>query len=104
MGAPRGWSNKLWRFRAGVQEDATYKAGVFRVAPGNLGAKARKAILKSLANPRSKPLLAAKGTALAYKSKLVALPKQRLKHGGFYVYGIQLSAAMNPQRTYVAIS
>jgi hypothetical protein len=34
----------------------------------------------------------------------VALPKQRLKRAGFYVYGIQLSAAMNPKRTYVAIS
>jgi hypothetical protein len=104
LGNPRGWSNKLWRFRAAAQEDATYKAGVFRVAPGKLKAKARKAILKSLANPRSKPLLAAKGKALAYKSKLVALPKQRLKRAGFYVYGIQLSAAMNPKRTYVAIS
>ena len=104
LGAPRAWSNKLWRFRAAAQEDATYKAGVFRVAPGKLKAKARKAILKSLADPRSKPLLAAKGTALAYKSKLVALPKQRLKRAGFYVYGIQLAAAMNPKRAYVAIS
>ena len=104
LGNPRAWSNKLWRFRAAAQEDATYKAGVFRVAPGKLKAKARKAILKSLANPRSKPLLAAKGKALAYKSKLVALPKQRLKKAGFYVYGIQLAAAMNPKRTYVAIS
>jgi hypothetical protein len=87
-----------------AQEDATYKAGVFRVAPGKLKAKARKAILKSLASSRSRPLLAANGTALAYKSRLVALPKQRLKRAGFYVYGIQLAAAMNPQRTYVAIS
>src|SRR5436189_4074611 len=104
LGNPRGWSNKLWRFRAAAQEDATYKAGVFRVAPGKLKAKARKAILKSLANPHSKPLLAAKGTALAYKSTLVALPKQGLKRAGFYVYGIRLAAAMNPKRTYVAIS
>jgi hypothetical protein len=43
-------------------------------------------------------------TALAYKSTLVALPKQRLKRVGWYVYGIQLAAAMNPQRTFVAIS
>jgi hypothetical protein len=104
LGKPKAWSNKLWRFRVAAQEDATYKAGAFRVAPGKLRAKARKAILKSLASARSKPLLAAKGTALAYKSKQVALPKQRLKRAGWYVYGIQLAAAMNPKRTYVAIS
>ena len=104
LGNPKGWSNRLWRFRAGVQEDASYKAGVFRLAAPKLTSKARKAVVAALANPRSKPLLAAKGTALAYKSKLVALPKQRLKRAGWYAYGIRLAAAMNPQRTFVALS
>jgi hypothetical protein len=101
---PKGWNNKLWRFRVAVQENASYKAGVFRVASGRLALKARRAILKALANPRAKPLLAARSTAVAYASKLVVLPKKRLKRPGWYVYGIQLAAAMNPQRTFVAVS
>jgi hypothetical protein len=104
LGSPKGWGNRLWRFRTAVQEDAGYKAGVFKLGSRKLTVKARKAVLKALANPKSKPLLAAKGTALAYKSKLVALPKQRLKRAGWYVYGIRLAAAMNPQRAFVSLS
>jgi hypothetical protein len=105
LGSAKSQSNRLWRFRATAQEDALYKAGVFRVASGKLTAKAKKAIAKSLANARSKPLLGAKGTVLAYKSKLVALPKQKLKRTGWYAYGIRLAAAMNPQqRVLVAVS
>ena len=87
-----------------MQEDAAFKAGVFRLGNKKLTAKARKAVLKTLANARSRPLLGAKGTVLAYKSKLVALPKQRLKRAGWYVYGIRLTAAMNSQRSFVALS
>jgi hypothetical protein len=104
LGRPKGWNNKLWRFRVAVQENASYNAGVYRVASSRLKARARKLILKALAKPRAKPLLGAKGTAVAYASKLVALPKKRLKRGGWYVYGIRLAASMNPQRTFVAIS
>jgi hypothetical protein len=104
LGSPKGWNNRLWRFRTSVQEDASYKAAVFKLGSRKLTGRARKAVLKALANPRSKPLLAAKGTALAYKSKLVALPKQRLKRAGWYVYGIRLAATMNPQRTFVSLS
>jgi hypothetical protein len=104
LGSPKGWNNRLWRFRTAVQEDASYKAGVFKLGSRKLTVKARKAVLKALANPNSKPLLAAKGTALAYKSKLVALPKQRLKRAGWYVYGIRLAAVMNPQRAFVSLS
>jgi hypothetical protein len=104
LGSPKGWTNRLWRFRTSVQEDASYKAGVFKLGSRKLTVKARKAVLKALANPRSKPLLAAKGTELAYKSKLVALPKQRLRRAGWYVYGIRLAAAMNPQRAFVSLS
>jgi hypothetical protein len=104
LGSPKGWSTKLWRFHVSAQEDAIYKTGVFRVAPGKLSPNARKSILKALANPRSRPLLGHTGIAKAYKSTLVALPKQRLKHAGFYVYAIRMSAAMNPQRTFVSVS
>jgi hypothetical protein len=104
LGSGKGVGNKLWRFHATAQEDAIYKAGIFRVAPGKLTAKAKKAIAKALASSRGKPLLAAKGTVVAYKSKLVALPKKTLKQPGSYVYAIRLAAAMNPQRTLVAVS
>ena len=104
LGSSKRWNNRLWRFRVAVQEDASFTTGVFRVARGRLSAKARKAVLKTLANPRAKPLLGVKGTALAYKSRYVTLPKRRLKRAGWYVYGIQLAAAMNPQRTFAAVS
>ena len=104
LGNPKGWNNKLWRFRVAVQENAAYKAGVFRVASGRLAVKARKSILKALVNPRARPLLAVNGTAVAYASKLVSLPKKRLKRAGWYVYGIRLAATMNPQRSFVAVS
>ena len=87
-----------------MQEDAGYNAGVFKLGSRKLTAKAKKAVLKALANPKSKPLLGAKGTALAYKSKLVALPKRTLKRSGWYVYGIRLAAAMNLQRAFVSVS
>ena len=104
LGSPKGWNNKLWRFRTTVQEDASYKAGVFKLGSRKLTTKAKKAVLKALANPKSKPLLGATGTAPAYKSKLVALPKKTLKRSGWYVYGIRLAAEMNPQRAYVSVS
>src|SRR3954452_14133504 len=104
LGNPKGWNNSLWRFRAAVQEDANYKAGVFRLGSPKVTAKAKKAVLKAMAIPAGKPLLGAKGIALAYKSKLVALPRKKLKRGGWYVYGIRLAAAMNPQRTFVSLS
>ena len=102
--ATKSAKNRRWRFRAEAQEEATYKAGVFRLGSAKLTAAAKKAVVRALANRRSKPLLAAAGKVLAYKSKLVVLPKKALKRGGWYVYGIRLAAAMNPRRTLVSIS
>lgn len=96
--------NKRWRLVATAQEDATYVAGIFRLGSPKLKAAARKAITKSLANPRAKPLLAAAGTVKAYSSKLVSLQKRGVRRSGWYVYGIRLGAAMNPQRSLTAIS
>jgi hypothetical protein len=104
LGARRSTRNRLWRFRAAAQEDALYRAAVFRVASAKLSPRARNTVLRAVANPRSKPLLLGRGTVLAYKSKLIALPKKTLKRAGWYVYGIQLAAKMNPQRTLRAVS
>src|SRR3954454_1808201 len=104
LGRAKVRSNKLWRFHVSLQEDATYTAAVFRVSPGRITAKTKKAIAKTLASARARPLLVKRGKGLAYKTTLVALPKQRLKRAGWYVYGIQVAAAMNPKRTLVAVS
>jgi hypothetical protein len=100
----RSTRNRIWRFRATAQEDAIYKAGVFHVAPGKRSPKARKAVLRALANPQAKPLLGVTGTVKAYSGGLVKLQKRGLKRSGWYVYGIRLAAAMNPQRTLSAVS
>jgi hypothetical protein len=105
LGSGKAWNNTRWRFRAAAQEDAIYKAAVFRVAPGKLKAFAKKAITRSLASGASRPLLNVRGTVPAYKSKLISLQRKRINRAGWYVYGIRLGAAMNPtQRALVAIS
>jgi hypothetical protein len=102
--AKRATRNTIWRFRATAQEDATYIAGIFRLGGPKRSPAARRAVLRSLANPRSKPLLRAVGTAKAYASTLVKLQKRGLKRSGWYVYGIRLAAKMNPRRANAFIS
>jgi hypothetical protein len=94
----RSTRNTIWRFRATTQEDAAYKAGIFRLGGPKLTAKTRTAVLRALANPRSKPLLVANGTARAYASTLIKLQKRGLKRSGWYVYGARLAATTNAQR------
>ncbi|HEX6490704.1 MAG TPA: hypothetical protein VF002_04960 [Gaiellaceae bacterium] len=100
----RSIRNKSWQFRAAAQEDASYSAGLFRIAGHSLTRAVRRAVMKALANPRSRPLVAAKGKLVAYSSKQIALSRRALRHPGWYVYGVQLSAAMNPKRTLTALS
>ena len=100
----RSTRNRTWQFRAASQEDANYSAGLFRLSGHTLTRAVRKAVTKALANPRARPLLAAKGKLVAYSSKQIALQKKGLQRAGWYVYGVQLSAAMNPKRTLVGIS
>jgi hypothetical protein len=100
----RSTRNTMWQFRATAQEGANYSAGLFRVAGPTVGQAVRRAVTKVLTNPRAQPLLATKGALVAYSSKQIALPKKGLRRGGWYVYGVQLSAAMNPTRTLTAIS
>jgi hypothetical protein len=61
-------------------------------------------VTKVLTNPQGKPLLATRGVLVAYSPKQIALSRKRLSRGGWYVYGVQLGAAMNPKRTLTAIS
>jgi hypothetical protein len=100
----RSARNRIWRFRATAQENATWSAGIFRLGKPKVSPAARRAVLHALASPRAKPLLRTKGTAKAYASTLVKLQKRGLKRGGWYVYGVRLASAMNAQRTNSYIS
>jgi hypothetical protein len=102
--AARSTRNTVWQFHAGAQEGANYRAGLFRLAAPTLTQAARRAVTKVLTNPQGKPLLATRGVLVAYSPKQIALSRKRLSRGGWYVYGVQLGAAMNPKRTLTAIS
>jgi hypothetical protein len=100
----RSRRNKIWRFRATAQEDAAYVAGIFKIGRSKLSPTARRAVLRALANPRSKPLLRTTGTAKAYAATLVKLQKRPVKKSGWYVYGIRLASSMNAARTNSYVS
>jgi hypothetical protein len=84
-----------WSFRAGAGEQATFRAGVFKAT--------KKAVLKKrLAKVRPGALLNASGTVSA-TGTFVNFPRRRLKPGS-YIYGLRLSATMNPKRVSVLFS
>lgn len=85
-----------WSFTAGAGEQATFRAGIFK-------AGSRKAVLKRrLAKVRPGALLNARGTINATR-RVVNLPRRRLKPGT-YIYGIRMSATMNPKRVSLLYS
>jgi hypothetical protein len=93
-----------WGFTATAKEDATYKAGIFKVRGRQLSEPGRAAIVKSLTSGQGrKPTLRAGNTINAYWSPIVRFPSKRLARGS-YVYGIRVSAEMNPSRTKVFVS
>jgi hypothetical protein len=83
-------------FMAGAGEEATFRAGLFKAGTG-------KAVLaRRLRLGRPKPVLTAKGLIKA-KGRVVYFPSRRLKPGR-YVFGIRMTATMNPQRVTVLSS
>jgi hypothetical protein len=88
--------NTKWAFKAGAQEEALFRAAVFK-------ATTKKAqIQKVLRQGRPKALLVASGTIKA-KTRVVVLPRRRLK-AGRYVFAIRMQATMNPARTTLVVS
>jgi hypothetical protein len=81
---------------AGAGEEATYRAGIFRVGISN------RALGIRLARGRPAPLLASTGTIKA-KNRVVYFPARRLKPGR-YVLAIRMAATMNPQRASLFVS
>ena len=98
LSKPKWWKETYWSFVAGAKEQATFRAGIFRVKAGK--AAIRRALAVSGA---AKPVLTAKGNIKANSTRLVRFPARRLQPGS-YVYGIKISAAMNAQRSNVFVS
>ncbi|MGZ4396060.1 MAG: hypothetical protein ACXVZ2_11935 [Gaiellaceae bacterium] len=88
--------NTKWAFKAGAQEEALFRAAVFTATTS------KEQILKVLQRGQPKALLVARGTIKA-KTRVVVLPKRRLK-AGRYVFAIRMQATMNPARTTLVVS
>jgi hypothetical protein len=93
-----------WGFVALAGEEASYRAGVFRVGPPPLTTEERASIVRFLSSGAgTRPTLAASGDLRANIGRLVRFPSRRLAPG-FYVYATRLQAAMNPERTSLLVS
>jgi ABC-type xylose transport system permease subunit len=90
--------NTKWAFKAGAQEEALFRAAVFK-------STTKKAqILKVLRRGQPKALLVARGTIKA-KTRVVILPHRRLKPGRYlYAIGGNLKASTNQARTTLVVS
>ena len=98
---PRSLKQRSWGFSATADEDANYKAAIFRLAgrAANAGASARS--LASASAPSA--VLSTSGLIEAKHAPFVRFPGKTLPVGS-YVYGISMSAAMNSKRTKVFVS
>ena len=101
------WKQTWWGFTAGADEEATLRAGIFRVRGRKLSALRRTAIVRGLSGVTGlgakKPVLDRSLLVHEYWSPLVHFPTKRLRPG-YYVYGVRLAATMNPNRTSVFTS
>jgi hypothetical protein len=91
---------RAWGFTVGVQEDARFKAGLFRLPRAPAARQWRSLISRSLAGKKPisiRPILALGGRAKAPFGRSVTFKQRRLKPG-YYVYAIRLAAEMNPAR------
>ena len=102
----------FWGFTATAAEDARYKAGIFRVSgPLPLSVLDRTCVLRSLgsaprltqAASRLPVALLTAGLVKASWSPLVRFPERRLRPG-WYVYAVNLRAAMAPDRVRSFVS
>jgi hypothetical protein len=93
IGRPLAATHRSWSFSVKAGEAVRLRAGVFRLDGPRVD---RKALTRALA--RNRGALRATGSAKAYASQRVRLASRPLAPGR-YVYGVQLAATMNPQRT-----
>ena len=95
-GKPKLLTHLYWAFKATADEQATYRAGIFRATTG------RRQIARALAGGRG-GALSKSGIVNAHWTPLIKFPGKKLK-GGSYVYAIEMRAAMNPTRTNLFVS
>jgi hypothetical protein len=95
LSKPKPLANRHWAFKTTADEEAIYRAGIFR-APTS-----RAQIARALA--RGRGVLSKSGVVNAHWTPLVKFPGKKLKRGS-YVYAIELRAAMNPARKSLFIS
>jgi hypothetical protein len=96
LGKPKLLTNLYWAFNATADEEATYRAGIFRASTG------RRQIAGALAAGRG-GALSKSGLVNAHWTPLIKFPGKKLKRGS-YVYAIELRAAMNPTRKALFVS
>jgi hypothetical protein len=95
LGAKRT-KNRSWSFRATADEEATYRAGIFRASAG------RGKIKRALSRGRG-AVLSTSGVINAHWTPIVKFPESRLRRGR-YVYAIKMRASMNPARDRMFVS
>jgi hypothetical protein len=95
MGRFQPAKNRYWAFNATAEENAGFRAGIFRAGTS------RKAMAKQLA--RGGGLLRQSGMVNAYWTPRIKFGGRTLPQGR-YVYGLRLAAEMNPSRTATFVS
>jgi hypothetical protein len=96
LGKPKKLVNLYWAFNPTADEEASFRAGIFR-APTSRGR-----ISRALAGGRG-GVLSASGLVNAHWTPLVKFPGKKLRRG-LYVYAIELRATMNPARKSLFVS
>jgi hypothetical protein len=96
LGTPKKLVNLYWAFNATADEEASYRAGIFRASTSKRG------IARALAGGRG-AVLSDTGRVNAHWTPLIKFPGKKLKRGS-YVYAIELRATMNPARKTTFVS
>jgi hypothetical protein len=96
LATPKKLVNLYWAFNATADEEASYRAGIFRASTSKRG------IASALATRRG-AVLSNTGIVNAHWTPLIKFPGKKLKRGS-YVYAIELRATMNPARRSVFVS
>jgi hypothetical protein len=96
LAAPKKLVNLYWAFKATADEEASYRAGIFRASTP------KGQISRALASGRG-GVLSRSGVVSAHWTPLVKFPGKKLRRGS-YVYAIELRAAMNPARKSFFVS
>ena len=96
LGRTKPPKHASWSFRATADEEASYRAGIFRASTG-------RGKIKRVLSGRGRAVLSKSGIVNAHWTPIVKFPDSRLRRGR-YVYAIKLRAAMNPARDSLFVS